>query len=265
MPPLSYIVTGGMLAALVAASFPLTLGFSIILWYWLFAAATCLLATVGAFKIARGLQAPLWLGITLASPGLVWAANHLHQLTSQLNVTAFRVFDIASYLALLAAAACALRLAETISRPHMAFRIGYCILATAAFVACLNLLAYSMGWTFTRDPAYAMAVRVVVIAGKLVKYGAFIIAAMLVTSRYNVERWAGIVISLVSAYLLYESLKWLFVTGFPRGDGMMFWLQPVVMLVGGAAVWRMGSVLRAAAPQRPAGGDRPNALAGHAA
>ena len=263
MPPRSYIITAAVLTVLVAVSFPLTLGFSIILWYWLFAVAACVLATAGAFKIARGLQAPLWIAIALASPGLVWAANHLHGLLGHLSVTAFRAFDLASYLALLAAAACALRFAETISSPRVAFRIGYCILATAAFVACLNLLAFSMGWALTKNPAYAMAVRVVVIAGKLVKYGAIIMAAMLITSRYNVERWTGIVISLVSAYLLYESLRWLFVTGFPR-DGLMTWLQPVIMLIGGAAVWRMGSLLRGSAPQRPAGGDQRDALAGHA-
>ena len=33
MPPRSYIITAVALAALVAISFPLTLGFSIILWY----------------------------------------------------------------------------------------------------------------------------------------------------------------------------------------------------------------------------------------
>jgi hypothetical protein len=176
-------------------------------------------------------------------------------MTSQLNMTAFYAFDIASYLALLAAAACALRLAETVSRPHVAFRIGYGVLAIAAFVACLNLLAYSMGWTFTKAPAYAKAVRVVVIAGKLVKYGAIILAAMLITSRCNVERWAGIVISLVSGYLLYRTLEPLFVASHPRGDGLAFWLQPVIMLTGGAAVWRMGSFLRSEnTPERPTSG-----------
>jgi hypothetical protein len=41
----------------------------------------------------------------------------------------------------------------------------------------------------------------------------------------------------------------MFLVGIPgyRGDGPLFWLEPVVMLVGGAPVWRMGSLLRARA------------------
>jgi hypothetical protein len=31
-----------------------------------------------------------------------------------------------------------------------------------------------------------------------------------------------------------------------RGD-LMFWVRPVIMLIGGAAVWRIGSVLNARA------------------
>jgi hypothetical protein len=260
MPPISYIVTAIVIALLVAASFPLTMGFSIILWYALFAAAAGLLAVFGALRIASGLHAPVWVGPVLASPAFVWAVNHLYEMTSRLNVAAFRTFDIASYLALLAAAACALQLTETASTPRAVFRPAYYVLAIAALVACLNLLAYSMGWTFTRAPAYAMTVRVVVIAGKLVKYGAFILAAMLITLRYDVERWTGIAISLVSAYLLYQSLRPLFVAGYPQGDGLTFWLQPVIMLVGAAAVWRMGSILRTSGPLRSF-----EAIAGHAA
>src|ERR1700690_1240868 len=75
MPPRSYLITAVVLAGLVAVSVPLTLGFSIILWYGLFAAAACVLAVAGAFKVAAGLRAPPWIGVALASPGLVWAAN----------------------------------------------------------------------------------------------------------------------------------------------------------------------------------------------
>jgi hypothetical protein len=46
---------------------------------------------------------------------------------------------------------------------------------------------------------------------------------------------------------------------FGSGEGLMF-LQPAVMLIGGAAVWRMGSLLRApSAPQLPLPGERPPA------
>ena len=256
MPPLSYIITAVVLAALVIASFPLTMGFSIILWYWLFAAAACLLASAGAFLIARGLQAPLWIGIGLASPGLVWAADHLHQLTSQLNIGAHTAFRIAAHFALLASAACALRLAEMVSRPHIAVRIGYGVLAAAAIPACLNLLASAMGWTLTHNAAYQTAVRAVAIAAIPVKYGAFIAAAALIALRRDVERWTGLVIGLVGAYMIYNALRPLFaVTRFGYDVGLTFWLQPVIMLIAGAAVWRLGSLLR-----RPAAidGERRN-------
>jgi hypothetical protein len=49
--------------------------------------------------------------------------------------------------------------------------------------------------------------------------------------------------------MIYQTMKPLLVAGL-AGD-MMFWLLPVLMLVGSAAVWRMGSVLRAQArPER---------------
>jgi hypothetical protein len=258
MPPLSYIVTAAVLTALVAASFPLTMGFSIILWYGLFAAAAGLLATAGAFKIARGFQAPLWIGIGLASPGLVWAADHLHQLTSQFNIGVMTTFRIAAHFALLAAAACALRLTETVSRPHIAVRIGYGVLAISAFTTCLNLLAPAVGWTFTHNAAYATAARAVAIATIPVKYGAFIAAAALITLRRDVERWTGAAIALVSAYMLYNALRPLFVVDrFGQGDGLSFWLQPVIMLVGGAAVWRLGSLLRGpTTTAQPSGGEQ---------
>ena len=63
--------------------------------------------------------------------------------------------------------------------------------------------------------------------------------------RRDVERWIGAVISLVSAYMLYKAVSSIVLLSFPdQGHGPMFWLQPVAMFVGGAAVWRMGSVLR---------------------
>ena len=245
MPPLSYVITAVILAALVAASFPVTMGFSIILWYWLFAAAACLLAIAGAFRIARGLQAPLWIGIGLASPGLVWAANHLHELTSSLNMGVYTAFRFATAFALLAAAACALHLVETVFRTHIAVRIGYGVLAISAFMTCLNLLAYVTGWTFTHNAAYTTAARTVAIAAIPVKYAAFIAAAALIVLRRDVERWTAIAIGLVSAYMLYNALRPLFVVDrFGSGDGLTFWLQPVIMLVGAAAVWRLGSLLR---------------------
>lgn len=166
-------------------------------------------------------------------------------MVGQFSIAASTAFRIAAHFALLAAAACALRLVEAVSRPHIAIRIGYGVLAVAAFTTCLNLLAQAMGWSFTHHAAYATAARTVAIATIPVKYGAFIVAAMLITLRRDVERWTGVVISLVSAYMIYNALRPLFVVDrFGQGDGLTFWLQPVLMLIGGAAVWRLGSLLR---------------------
>jgi hypothetical protein len=75
MPPRSYLITAVVLAVLVAVSLPPILGFSIIVWRWLFAAAACILVVVGAFRAVHGLRGPRWIGGVLALPGLIWAAN----------------------------------------------------------------------------------------------------------------------------------------------------------------------------------------------
>jgi len=75
----------------------------------------------------------------------------------------------------------------------------------------------------------------------LVKYGAFIGAAVMVTLTRNMERWIAVTIGLVGLILIYEIIMWTLATG-SRGD-TMFWLKPVLFLVGGAAVWRIGSLL----------------------
>jgi len=245
MPPLSYIITAVVLAAGVAVSIPPTLGFSILLWYWLFAAAGCILVVAGAFKVAAGLSAPLWIGIALASPALVWAAfTGVHEMTSYGYSPAISLtFGLATRFAHLAAAAGALKLVETLSGPHAAFRIGYWVLAAAALLVGISFLTYAMGLNFTKYALYATTAWAVTIAATLVKYGAVIGAAVLITMRRDIERWTAVVISLIGAYMLYKALWPLFpVPGQP--EGLMFWLWPVVMFVGGAAVWRMGSVLR---------------------
>ncbi len=248
MPPRSYIVTAVVLAVLVAASFPPTLGYSIILWYWLFAAAACILAVAGVIKVANGLHAPLWIGLALAAPGFVWAANHLYEMPFLPSPGSATVFHVAAFMALLAAGAGALRLMEMMSRPRAAFGVGYGILAAAALLMGAGLVARAMGWTFTNSALYLAAVRALSISAAVVKYGAFIGAAVLISLRRNIEPWAGAAISLISAYLLYKAVSSMFLINIPgQGDGLMFWLQPVVMLVGGTAVWRMGSILRAQA------------------
>jgi hypothetical protein len=244
MPPRSYIITAIVLAVLVAISFPVTLGFSIILWYWLFAAAACILAVAGSFKIASGLGAPLWIGVALASPGFVWAADKLFEMMSStiIHPVIWSALAVAARLTLLAAAAGALRLVETMSRSRAVFRVGYALLAASALLVGVGLVTYAMGWIIAKNALYAKTAQAVGVAAILVEYGAIIAAAVLITVRHGIERWTGAAISLISAYLLYTAVRSMILVEFPS-EGPMFWLQPIVMLVGGAAVWRMGSVL----------------------
>jgi hypothetical protein len=246
MPPRSYIIISIVLAALVGVSFPFTMGFSIMVWYWLFAVAACILAVAGAFKVTDGLRAPRWIGVALASPGLVWAVANLRELIGQpIPVTSVRFDVVAAYLAMLAAGAGALWLVEAMSRSHAAFRVGYALLAVTALWVGVVQIALAMGWTFIGNPLYTIPARAVFVASTFVKYGAFVGAAVLITMRRGVERWTGAVISLVSGYMLYKSVYSLVLLNLPdQRHGFVFWLQPVAMFVGGAAVWRMGTVLR---------------------
>jgi hypothetical protein len=252
VPPNSYIITAAVLVVLVLISFPITLGFSIILWYWLFAAAACVLAVAGAFKVANGLGAPRWIAIALASPGVVWAVDKLYEIPFHLSPASATTFHAAAFMALLAAGGGALRLIEMMSRPHPAFRVAYGILAAAALMMGVSLIARAMEWSFTASAFYLSASRSLSFSAALVKYAAFIGAAMLITLRRDIERWTGIAISLISAFMLYGALRPLFVVDhFGSSDGLMF-LQPALMLIGGAAVWRMGSLLRTpSVPERP--------------
>jgi putative Mn2+ efflux pump MntP len=246
MPPRPYLITAVVVAVLVAASLPLTLGFSIIVWRWLFAAAACILVVVGAFRVAHGLRAPRWIGVALALPGLLWAANTLRLMSPEPPSLSWLIMSsAATQLAFLAAAAGALKLVETMSRPHAAFRFGYGLLAVCAFVVGIGLVASLMGWSFTKNALFATSVRALRFAAILVGYGAFIGTAVLVTMRRDIEVWAGAIISLIGIHILYDSIRLMFVVEL-RGD-LMFWVQPVIMLIGGAAVWRIGSVLNAQA------------------
>lgn len=247
MPPRSYLITAAVLVVLVAVSLPLTMGFSIILWHWLFAGAGCILIVLGALRIVRALGAPAWIGVALALPGLLWALGHLRPFmnyvptSTSIVVLPFMAFS----LAMLAAAAGALRLIEILWKPHVAFRVGYGILAAAALISVANWIAHFAGLGFSRNATYAALVRPVSVAAMLVKYGALVGAALLVTLRREVEIWTGATIGLIGLYMLYQAIQMMFAIGF-RGD-TSFWLQPILMLIGGVAIWRIGSNLRAQA------------------
>ena len=64
--------------------------------------------------------------------------------------------------------------------------------------------------------------------------------------RRDIEVWAGIVISLIGVDMFYETIRLMFVVEL-RSPQMVVWLEPVLMLIASAAVWRIGSVLNAQA------------------
>jgi hypothetical protein len=269
MPPLPYISIAIVLAALVVSGEVDRLGYSVSLWYDLFYVTVGLLIVPGAIRIARGLRARFWVGIALASPGLVFGAINLYNLYELPN-RLYRpipsaIYEVA-YLALLAAAAAAIHLAEKITGRRTAYRVAHWILAIAAITTCLNSLAVPMGWQLTGYFGYPLLAWAANIAAIFVKYGAFIAAAMLVVSRRDVERWTGIVISLISAYLLYRGLRPLFVDDrFAYNVGLTFWVWPGVMLVGAAAVWRMGALLDTSFVRARSFGAEPNTISNETA
>jgi hypothetical protein len=255
MPPRSYVVTAVVLVVLVAVSIPLTMGFSVILWRPLFMAAACILGAAGAFRIVLGLRAPLWIGVVLALPGIFWLVDSLVTLT--INTSAFmawfKVFNLANQLALLLAATGAMQLMELVSTPHPAFRVAYGLLAASALLFLYSLMAQSIGWGFARDGLVVASIRSLHFAAILVAYGAFVGAALLIVTRLDIELWTGAVIGLIGVYMSYEIIRPMLAAGL-RGDSM-FWLLPILLLAGAAAVWRIGSTLHAhAGPVRYAQG-----------
>lgn len=255
MPPRSYVVAAIVLVVLVAASIPPTMGFAVLLWRPLLMAAACILGAAGAFRIVLGLRAPLWIGVVLALPGVLWLVDGLGTLTinGPAYMVWFKVFNLANQLALLLAAAGAMRLMELISRPHPAFRVAYGLLAASALLSLYSLTAHSIGWGFARDGLVVASIRSLHFAAILVAYGAFVGAALLIVTRLDIELWTGAVIGLIGAYMSYEIIGPMFTTGL-RGD-TLFWLLPILLLAGAAAVWRIGSSLHVAAgPARYAQG-----------
>jgi hypothetical protein len=251
MPPRSYLAIATGLAALVAMSAWLTSGSSIIVWHWLLAASGCILCVVGAFRAVDALGAPRWVAAAFALPALLWAMNIVKGLGD--NVVGglgyyepARLIDLimiytAGQIASLAAAAGALRLVETISAPHAWLRLGYAVLAAYAVVVCVGLAADVSGWHFARNAHYAASARALRVAATFVEYAALIGAAVLLTKRRGIEPWAGVVISLIGCIMLYPTLRLAFeaeARPIPTA-----WPQPLVMFIGGVAVWRIGSLL----------------------
>jgi hypothetical protein len=246
MPPKSYIIAAVVLGALVGVSFFLTPGFSMTVWFWMFSIAACILGVAGAFNTAGGLGVPRWIGVALASPGLVWAVGNLREWIQPTPASSIRYDLVAAYLATLAAGAGALKLIEMMSRlSPAAVRIGYALLAVTALWVGIGQIAIITRWPFFGTPSYFMTSRTVFAASSIVEYGAFIGAAVLITIRYDVERWSCVAISLVSSFLLYKRVYMLIMLRpLENVYGFASWLQPIAIFIGAAAVWRMGVILR---------------------
>jgi hypothetical protein len=123
------------------------------------------------------------------------------------------------------------------------------MLVASALLASVSLVSHFMDWTFTSGASYVALTRTVRIAAAFVTYGAFIAAVVLITMRRHIEPWAGVAISLISALLLYLTVMSTF--GLTLVRDAAFLVPPVLMLAGGAAIWRMGTVLRAHPPPIP--------------
>jgi len=248
MPPLSYIITAIVLCALVIASFPVTMGFSVIIWYWLFEAAACLLVIFGAFRIVACLNAPMWIAFAWAAPAVLWAATRLYDLFSFKPHGLSVASDVATFFALLAAAVAALKFTEINAKPHWAISIGYGTLAMPAVPFAFGWITEAAGWSAPVAGLSLYLIQTIAVAVSLVQYGAFIGATVLISLRYHIERWISVTISLVAIYLLCGALRTMFPPQRPTDVG--WWLQPIVVLVGAAAVWRLGTVLRARTSQQ---------------
>jgi hypothetical protein len=245
MPPKSYIIAAVVLGALVGVSFFPTPGFSMTAWFWIFAIAACILGVAGAFNIADGLGSPRWIGVCLASPGLVWVLGNLREWIPTIFASPIRYEVIAAHFAALAAGAGALKLVEMMSRSHAPVRIGYALLAMTALWVCTGPIAIITRWPFFQSPSYFMTSRTLFAASTIVEYGAFIGAAVLITIRHDVERWSCVAIGLVSSFLLTKRVYMLILL-IPLENvyGFVSWLQSIAIFIGAAAVWRMGIILR---------------------
>jgi hypothetical protein len=179
MPPRSYIVAAVVLGTLVSGSLFLTLGFSMTVWFWMFASAACILGVAGAFNTAGSLGAPRWVGFALASPGLAWAAGGLREWIQSNPTGSIRYELFAAYFAALAAGAGALKLIDMMSRSQIAVRIGYALLALTALWDGFGLIVIFASLPFFGTPTYSMTYRTVLAVSAIVEYGAFMGAAVL--------------------------------------------------------------------------------------
>jgi len=248
MPPFSYIVIAVILVGLVATGLYVTHAYAIFLFYLLFAAAACLLAAIGVFRISYGLEAPFWTGLALAAPAFVWGFHRIFELI--VSGSPFLMmsigFRMVAALALTAAAVACVRLIEIVSVSSAVTHIAYGILAFSALLTLLGIVQYATGATWTRNAGYSEFAKWVRWPILIAKYGSVAVAPIAVVVRRRIEGW--VLVPIVGIAVL-EGYAVAFPShGFPAGQlavyqGLWFWLKPVVYFVASAAIWRMGSVL----------------------
>jgi hypothetical protein len=250
MPPASYLLIALIMVVVVAAGLAATQGYGIFLFYVLFAAAACLLALIGVFRISHGLEAPFWIGLALAAPAFVWGLHRVFELivSGSPFLTMSIGFRTVAALAATAAAAACVRLIELVSVSNAATRIVYGILALGALLTLVGIVQYAMGGsgTLTRNVVFSASAKWVRWPVVIVEYGALAVAPILVVVRRRVEGW--VLVPIVGLAVVEGYAAAFPYHGFPRGplatfQGLWFWLKPVVYFVASAAIWRMGSVL----------------------
>ncbi|MGO8799478.1 MAG: hypothetical protein ACLQJL_10345 [Roseiarcus sp.] len=248
MPPLSYIVAAVLLIGLVVASLPPTMGYAILLWYWVFAAAACLLAVGGTLLVGLGMRAPLWVSLALASPGVIWAARSLFDLFAPLplHMATYQYFSAAGAFASTAAAIASLRLVELIYSPNIFVRIAIGVLVLSALLVVAALVSSAVGSPLYKIAIFSTVTRIVGWPVVVAKFGAFAVASISIVRSRKVEWWTAVAVSFVSAISLYEAARGL--SGLWPLEGIL-WLKPVMFLIGGAALWRMGTLLQRQARQ----------------
>ena len=251
MPPFSYIVVAMALAGLVAVSLALTHMYAIFLLYWMFAAAACVLAVIGVFRISYGLRTSFWIGLALASPAILWAFEQIIALraSSTNYVTISNYLRSGAFLATTIAAIACVRLIEKVSVSNMVTRIAYGILALSLALTLFAIVQTVLGAVWNRNAAYMEFAKWVRWPILVTKYGALIVAPIFLAMRRNIEKWTLIPIVGIALLETYNAIfiffpsNWIVNVQFPAIQGIWFWFRPVVFFVAGAAIWRMGSVL----------------------
>jgi hypothetical protein len=248
MPPFSYVAIGVALACLVAIGLYVTHGYAILLFYWAFGAAACVMALVGVFRISYGVAAPLWVAAALASPAIMWAVERVvaWRAPSSTYIALAFGFRMGAFLAVTAAAIACIRLIEIVAAPNVLTRIAYGILVVGLGLTLLGIVQYAVGATWTRNTVYSEFAKWVRWPILIAKYGSFIAAPILLVARRNVEWWTLIPIVSIAAgeaYFAAFASQSTWTRHFPLFHGLWFWLKPVAFFIAGVAIWRMGSVL----------------------